>query len=214
VAPRNSLRSARVQVRWGSAALFSLLSLLLTGYVYEGQDNDLWIPFIRHAADPGLLARDPAIGSPHAALSLYVDALAALSRAVPLEWCFALVVGAAAVAVALRSRALASRASLLRPAALAVPALFVAVLGTRPIDVPWAPRQRDDAGLARWARTHTPVDTLFAVPVTASGFRHDGSIDVLVLGNWARRLQEPVAYEDAAYVAYVRPGSPLAASPP
>jgi hypothetical protein len=171
------------------------------------------------------------------------------------------VVGAAAVAVALRSRALAGRAVLLLPAALAVPALFVAMLGTRPIDFPWAPRKRDDAGLARWARTQTPVDTLLAVPVTASGFRgralrasiferhdvhasffsrryaaewirrrnrfaddvplerrlealHDGSIDVLVLGKWVRRLEEAVAYEDAAYVAYVRPGSPLAGSPP
>jgi hypothetical protein len=142
-----------------------------------------------------------------------------------------------------------------------VAALFVAVLGTRPIDLPWVVRQRDDAGLAQWARTHTPVDTLFAVPVTASGFRgralrssiferhdvhasffsrryasewiarrnrfaddvplerrlralHDGSIDVLVLPKWARRLEVPVAYEDAAYVAYVRPGSPLAAAPP
>jgi hypothetical protein len=573
-----------VQVRWTSAALFSLLSLLLTGYAYEGQDNDLWIPLIRHAVDPGLFPRDPALASPHGSLSLYVDALAALSRVVPLEWCFfvlflachvlsfvgvsqlafalfgdelvvllalcfwtvphplgwtaawtlsdsmiprvlaeaaapfalaavatsrawltgglafalvlvhplsaasllpslaagsvrrirelrslailvglcaagaaivllrgrpppeapiafsddawvallrkacpyafaseaasavwlgllvtggllavgwlrgrlpreaavmaaaalawiavtalageglglpfvlqlqsgrglvvpillglivgaawladlgrsgaagaalagallvsvalganslalglqalaaidasraggawrraaglvvavtcaagavasrgslvpghpgldlpvaALVVGAAAVAVGLRARALAGRASLLRLAALAVPALFVAVLGTRPIDLPWVARQRDDAGLAHWARTQTPVDTLFAVPVTASGFRgralrssiferhdvhasffsrryasewiarrnryaddvplgrrvealRDGSIDVLVLWKRARRLEEPVAYEDAAYIAYVRPGSPLARSP-
>jgi hypothetical protein len=77
----------RVAARWASAVLLSLLSLSITGYAYEGQDNDLWIPMIRHAADPDLYARDPAITSPQASLNLYVDAFGALARVIPLEWC-------------------------------------------------------------------------------------------------------------------------------
>jgi hypothetical protein len=167
-----------------------------------------------------------------------------------------LVAGAAAFACVLRSWGHAVQEPALRHAWLLVPATFVAALGALSIEVPWAPRERPDDGLRRWART-TPVDTLFAVPDRARGFRaaalrssifephdvhasffsrryalewigrrrrfaddvplgrreqalRDGTIDVLVTTKHARRLKEPVAYEDEWYVAYVRPGSPLA----
>jgi hypothetical protein len=171
------------------------------------------------------------------------------------------IAGAAVFAVLLRSRALEGRESVRRHAWLAVPALLVAVVGTRSLDLPWAPAERHDAGLRRWARTHTPVDTLFAVPFAAHGFRggalrasilephdvhasffsrryaaewigrrrrfaddvpvrrreqelRDGTIDVLVTPRRGRRLEEPVAYQDKWYVAYVRPGSALAMPEP
>ncbi len=65
-----------------------VLSLMLHGYALHGGDNEAWLAFVHHAADPALLANDPFVSGPMGRLSHHVLGLGMIARAFGVAWSF------------------------------------------------------------------------------------------------------------------------------